>query len=269
MQTVEGKVAVVLGASAEGGTGWAIAEALAAHGAKVVVGARSAEPLQRLAEKINGTAVVCDAGEEAQIAALAKRATETYGKLDIAVNSAGLPVMSNIAEITRESLEAGIRVNYFGNVFFVKYMAEAIGEDGSIILITSLAAERPTLPVFPYACAKAAADCLVRYAALEYGTRRIKVNSIQPGPIVSDLSRDLYAIPGVAEAQMREIPVGRLGYPTDYADAVLWLTGPAFITGANLPVCGGNQLTRLLSQDQLPIPRAEYLELGKPLHDRG
>jgi len=269
MKTLQGKVAVVLGASAEGGTGWAIVESLAAHGAKVVVSARSAEPRERLAADIKGTAVVCDAGEEAQIAALAQRATETYGKLDIAVNSAGLPVMSSIAEATRESLEVATRVNYFGNVFFVKYTAEAIGEEGSITLITSLAAERPTFPVFAYACAKAAADCLVRYAALEYGPRRIKVNSILPEPIVSDLSRELYAIPGVAEVQTREVPLGRLGYPADYANAVLWLAGPAFVTGVNLPVCGGNQLTRLLSQDELPLEPGSYQRMGKPLHDRG
>src|SRR4030095_4826835 len=93
-----GKVAVVLGASAEGGTGWAIAEALAAQGAKVVVGARSLAPLQKLATRIGGTAVACDAGNEAQVKALAKAALTNYGQLNIAVNSAGLPVMSMIAE---------------------------------------------------------------------------------------------------------------------------------------------------------------------------
>ena len=68
--SLNGKVAVVLGASASGGTGWAVAETLAAEGARVVVGARSFEPLQKLAAKINGLAVRCDAGDEAQIAAL-------------------------------------------------------------------------------------------------------------------------------------------------------------------------------------------------------
>lgn len=69
MRHLEGKVAVVLGASAEGGTGWGIAEALAAAGAKVVVGARSLAPLQRLADNIGGTAVACDAGDEVQVKA--------------------------------------------------------------------------------------------------------------------------------------------------------------------------------------------------------
>ena len=76
---LQGKVAVVLGASAEGGTGWAIAEALARSGAKVVVGARSIEPLRTLAERVGGAAVACDAGDESQVSALAQAALSTYG----------------------------------------------------------------------------------------------------------------------------------------------------------------------------------------------
>lgn len=100
MNMLHGKVAVVLGASAEGGTGWAVAEALAQAGAKVVVGARSFAPLQKLADKIGGTALACDAGDEAQVKALVDLAVSRYGRLDIAVNAAGLPMMSSIADCT-------------------------------------------------------------------------------------------------------------------------------------------------------------------------
>src|SRR5579859_2747414 len=91
------KVAVVLGASAEGGTGWAVAEGLAAEGAKVVVAARRLEPLQKLAERIGGLAVTCDAANEGEIVRLSKAAADGFGPIDIAVNSAGLPVLGMIA----------------------------------------------------------------------------------------------------------------------------------------------------------------------------
>src|SRR5574337_896220 len=136
MADFSGKVAVVLGASAVGGTGWVTAEALAAHGAKVVVAARSYEPLKKLADRIGGTAVRCDAGDEAQVAAVAEAALKTYGKLDIAVNSAGQPITGLIADMTPEKLEAGVRGNYFSHVYFVKHMAEAIGSNGSIVIIS-------------------------------------------------------------------------------------------------------------------------------------
>lgn len=263
-----GKVAVVLGASAEGGTGWAIAEALAAQGAKVVVGARTEAPLKRLAEKIGGTAVVCDAGNETQVAALAKTALAKHGKLDIAVNSAGLPIMTLIANTTQEQLDDAVRVNFFGNVYFIKHMAEAIGSDGSIVIISSMSTTHPVFPHYAYACAKSASDCLVRYAALEYGARRIRVNSILPGPIKSEMAKEAYAIPGFESAYTREIPLGRVGYPEDFANGVLFFAGPSFVTGLNLQLNGGNQLTRFPYLAELPLGEESYGS-GKPLGDRG
>lgn len=262
-----GKVAVVLGASAEGGTGWAIAEALAAQGAKVVVGARTEAPLKRLAAKIGGTAIVCDAGNEAQVAALAHGARSRYGKLDIAVNSAGLPVMTLVANTTQAQLEDAVRVNFFGNVYFVKHMAEAIGSDGSIVIISSMSTTHPVFPHYAYACAKSASDCLVRYAALEYGPRRIRVNSILPGPIKSEMAKEAFAIPGFEAAYTREVPLGRVGYPEDFANGVLFLAGPSFVTGLNLQLNGGNQLTRFPYLSELPMGEESYGS-GKPLGDR-
>ncbi|HKQ84070.1 MAG TPA: SDR family oxidoreductase [Steroidobacteraceae bacterium] len=268
MNDLKNKVAVVLGASAENGTGWAIARALAQAGAKVVVAARSFDRLQALAEKIGALPVACDAGSEADVAALARTAKERFGKVDIAVNSAGLPVVSFISEVTQQQLDDGVRVNYFANVYFTKYMAEAIGRDGSIILITSMSTTHPVIPHFAYACAKAATDCLARYAAIEYGPRNIRVNTILPGSIRSDLAAEAYKVPGFEDAFKREIPLGRVGEPDDFANAVLWLAGPAYVTGLNLQVNGGNHLTRFPSPQDLNTIVEAY-KTGKPLYDRG
>lgn len=268
MNSLKGKVAIVLGASAEGGSGWAIAEALADVGAKVVVSARSEEPLKKLAAKIGGTAVACDIADEAQVKNLADVAVKTYGALHIAVNSAGLPQFGFIAESNDAQLQAAISVNYFGNVYFIKHMSEAIGSDGSIVIISSLSTTHPVFPHFAYACAKSATDCLVRYAALEYGPRNIRINSILPGSIVSDLSKEFFANPEVTKTFENEVPLRRLGYPQDMANAVLWLAGPAFVTGLNLPVSGGNQLTRFPFLSELPAAEHAYDGSGTPLFDR-
>ncbi|MFY9329443.1 MAG: SDR family oxidoreductase [Georgfuchsia sp.] len=252
------KVAVVLGASAAEGTGWAIAEALAAEGAKVVVAARRLAPLEILASRIGGHAVACDAGREEEIAALMRETAAAFGSIDIAVNAAAQPVLGRIAKAEATAMQRSLDVNYLGNVYFVKYAAAAMNDGGSIVLISSSSAAQPLLPYFAYACAKAATDCLVRYAALEYGPRGIRVNSILPGPIKSELTKQLFAIPGVEEIHAREIPLGRVGLPQDYANAVLWLAGPAFITGVNLPVSGGNQLTRQPRGDEFPSRSAAH-----------
>lgn len=268
MKSLAGKVAVVLGASARAGTGWAIAAALAEAGAKVVVGARSAGPLHELAQEIGGVAQVCDAAVEEQVAALANAAVESYGQLDIAVNAAGLPVLGMIGDCTQTQLQSALDVNYLGQVYFVKHMAAAMREGGAITLITSLSTTHPILPNFAYACAKAATDCLVKYAAIEYGARGIRINTIQPAGIVSDLTRDLFKVPAVREVFEKEIPLGRLGVPADFADAVLWLSGNAYVTGANLPVCGGNQLTRFPAMRELPGAEQTWEGQGVTLYDQ-
>ncbi|AMK19818.1 SDR family NAD(P)-dependent oxidoreductase [Sphingobium herbicidovorans] len=252
--SLKDKVAVVLGASAEGGTGWAIAEALAEAGAKVVVAARSMGDLQRLADKIGGLAVQCDAGSEADIAALARAAADAHGAIDIAVNSAALPVISMIKDVTMEQLQQGVQVNYFAHVHFIRHMTEVMNDGGSITLISSNSTVQPQPPHFAYACAKAATDCLVGYAALEYGHRGIRVNSLLPGPIKSALASGLFSIPGVEELYASHVPLGRIGLPRDYADTVVFLSGPTYITGVNLPVSGGNHLTGM--------PRMEEIESG-------
>ena len=257
----QGKVAVVIGCSDERGTGWAVAEALAAAGAKLVVGARNMKKLQVLADKIGGTAVRCDIANEEQVTEVADAAVRVYGGLDIAVNCAFTGTASMIVDVDRSVLQEAMEANFFGNVFFVQKMARAIGSDGSIIIMSAMSTLTPNAPLFPYAAGKAAADCLVRFAAIEYGPRNIRVNSVLPGPILTASIAEILAAPGAMAVFERETPLKRVGYPADFVNAILWLAGPAFVTGLNLPVCGGMQLARLpyfheipgLNQDDLPI----------------
>lgn len=249
---LKGKTAVVLGASAEAGTGWAIAERFAAEGAKVLVAARREGPLKALAAKIGGIAQVCDLASAEDVAALAKRASDEFGTLDIAVNAAGLPVGGTIANTPLEDVELSMQVNFYGSLHFVRQMAGAMTRSGSIILFSSMASTRPLEYVYGYACAKAAADCLVRYAAQEFGPRGIKVNSILPGAIRSEMSGPLWAVEGMEQSWANEVPLGRIGGPADFADAALWLAGPSFVTGLNLHVSGGNQLTRFPTTAERP-----------------
>jgi len=249
---LEGKVAIVLGASAPGGSGWAIARRFAAEGAKLVVGARSEGPLQDLARQTGGIAQVCDVADEDQVRAFVARAVDTFGGLDVAVNASGLPMGGTIANAPLDEARAAMEVNYFGCLHFIRHSAAAMKNGGSIVVFSSLAAAQPMEFVYAYGCAKAATDCLVRYAALEYGPKGIKVNSILPGPIRSDMASSLWEVPGMEETYIREIPLRRIGETADYADTALWLAGPSFVTGLNLHVSGGNQLTRMPTLRERP-----------------
>lgn len=242
---LSGRGAVVLGASAEGGTGWCIAQALAAEGASVVVAARSESGLDRLARRIHGSYLRCDASREEDVANLADTATRRLGKVDVAVNCAFLPTLSLIESIQDSVLQASIQTNFAANVYFLKHMARAIGRDGSIVLFSSLASKRPILPHAIYASLKSAVDCLVRYAAVELGPRNILVNSILPGAIETPTSKPLLDLPGAREAILADVPLKRLATGLDYGRAVVWLaSGNAFLTGCNLDISGGNQLAQ-------------------------
>jgi NAD(P)-dependent dehydrogenase (short-subunit alcohol dehydrogenase family) len=243
------QTAVVLGASAAGGSGWAIATRLAATGARVAVAARTRAGIDELANRIGGVAIVCDAADPSQIAALMAAAREQLGPIDIAVNSAATAPTGLIADAPQEAVQRALDVNYIANVHFIREAAAVMNDGGSITLISSSSATQPLLPMFPYACAKAAADCLVRYAALELGPRGIRVNSILPGPIKTEMAAHLYAVPGAEERRAREIPLGRVALPDDIADAVLAFVNTPYLTGHNLAVSGGMHLTRPARRD--------------------
>jgi NAD(P)-dependent dehydrogenase (short-subunit alcohol dehydrogenase family) len=249
------KVAIVLGASAEAGSGWAVAKRFAAEGAKVVVAARRAEPLKKLAAEIDGAWITCDVAREDEVKALVDFAMEKYGRIDVACNAAGLPMGGTITNAPMADVREAMEVDYFGCVYFVRFVAEAMkagGTGGSIILFSSMTATHMLESVYPYACAKAAADCLVVYAAAEYGPLGIKVNSILPGPIRSEMSTPLWQVEGMEHAWNKDVPLGRLGLPEDFADACLWLAGPSFVTGLNLQVSGGNQIFRFPRLSERP-----------------
>lgn len=239
------KVAIVLGASAEAGTGWAVASRFAAEGARVVVAARRTEPLKKLAVETGGAWIGCDVASEDEVKALVDFTMAKYGRIDVACNAAGLPMGGTIANAPMSDMRHATEVDYYGCVYFVRHVAEAMkATGGSIMLFSSMVTTHMMEYVYPYACAKAAADCLVRYAAVEYGPYGIKVNSILPGAIRSEMSTPLWQVGGMEESYVKEIPFGRIGTPEDFADAALWLAGPSYVTGLNLQVSGGNHLLR-------------------------
>jgi NAD(P)-dependent dehydrogenase (short-subunit alcohol dehydrogenase family) len=249
----KGKAAVVLGASAEGGSGWAIAKRLAAEGARVAVASRNLPELQRLASIIGGIAIRCDAGEPEDLKHLADKTKDTLGPIDIAIDAAGWPMPGNIADITVEKARQAIAVNFFGPLFFTQQCSRVMRDGGAITIISSLASTHICPGQIAYACAKAAANQMVRYAAIEFGPRKIRVNAVIPALIESKMSAPFRALPGVMEAVLKEVPLGRGATPEDMAAACLWLSSEeCFATGVLFPVDGGNHLRRSSFPDEFP-----------------
>ena len=247
---LSGKNAVVLGASEAGGIGAAIAGELLDAGAGVMIAARRGDQLRKLAADIGATWTICDIADERQVRALATRALDTFTRLDIAINCAGEAVMGDISNTDESDLRKAVDTHLVGPFFFIKHMAAAIKENGSIVTLSSITASLVINNHAAYVAAKAGTDHLARIAAIEYGGKNIRVNSVSPGfTDNTPMSRPFLKIDGLRQLFEEQIPLGRLNNADDVAHAVRWLCDDkTYITGQNIQINGGHSLTRLPSR---------------------
>ena len=260
MARLKGKVAVVLGASSEGGTGWSTAELFAREGADVFVAARTLSGVEALARKIGGRAFRCDASNEDEVRGLAEFAASKSGRIDVAVNAAGLPVVGTVETLDVPTLQRSVDVNYYGQLFFVRQMAAKMQAGGSVVAILSLSTTHVQVGVDGYAFAKAASLAMVRYAAAEYAGRGIRINVINPGLIDTPMAATIVKVPAVLDAFLKETPLKAPVDPADIAQTALWLSADAHsVTGAVIEVDGGVHLGRLPRPDELPAAALEGL----------
>ena len=250
MDEVRPRVAV-LGASKEGGTGWAIAELLARQGCDVTVGARSTGEITRLASALGGRAVTCDATRESDVEAFAAAAASD-GPLAAAILVAGEGVRGSIDAIDPAEFERSIRLNLVAPVYFLRHLARHLADGGGLVLMSSIAASNPWPGYFSYGAAKAGVETLVRYGALEYGPRGIRVNAVVPGPIRTSTDSVLFSNIFLREALEREVPLGQTAAVDEVAEAAVWLALHArSVTGESLRVDGGMHLRRPPFPDEL------------------
>ena len=233
MTSLTNKVAVIVGGTS--GFGEAIARRFVAEGAKVIIAARGKERLAELAAEIGATPVVCDISSFEDNKNLARLAVEKFGKVDVAVNSAGFEGASPIAE------------QFTGALYFIQHMANAMGQGGSVVSISSLTSMVAAKGHAPYAGSKAALNHVTTIAAAEYGEKGVRFNTVSPSLIETPMTAPMLAMPGMKEYVASETPLGRLGSINDVVEAVLWLASDAsaFVNAENINVCGGMKLRRL------------------------
>jgi NAD(P)-dependent dehydrogenase (short-subunit alcohol dehydrogenase family) len=248
MGELNGKVAIVLGASTVGGMGEAIARRLKSEGATLVVSGLGSQHLQSLAKELGGTAREADITQEAQIKGVVDLARQTYGRLDIAVNVAGVAPRVPFKEFTEEHLMFMAKMHFIGPAMFIRHVAEVIVDGGAIVNISSLSAYDPLSGIVGYAASKRAGDRVVQGAALEYREKRLRINGIIPSLVPTELSRQgmrNYGHDPVAfEKSFVDLtPLGRISRPEDIAAFAFMLVRDEFFeTGQIWNYSGGNSL---------------------------
>ncbi len=244
MTTLAGKTAVILGASGSANIGTAIARRLAAEGANIVVAARRMDPLQALASELGGIAVGCDVTRDGDIENLFRVAGETYGRVDIAVFSAGIHAPGLIAELDAEAIRPTMEISVIGALLFFRYAAAAMTEGGSVITISSLTARLPGPGLCTYSTARAGVDFAIKVAALEYGEARVRFNSIAAGLIQTDMTDAFFSMESVLAGHLDATPCGRMGTLDDMAEAALFLADErrsGYLNGQVMDLAGGQQ----------------------------
>jgi NAD(P)-dependent dehydrogenase (short-subunit alcohol dehydrogenase family) len=253
MTRMQGKVVVILGASGARSMGAATARRFAREGAKLILAARRLDKLKPIAAEVGGTAIVADITKEDDLVALAEHAHALHGRLDAAINYAGVNSSAPIAEVTRQALQQACDVHIIGTALFIKHMGARMGQGGSIVTTSTLTALLAPPGLAAYAATKRGADQIVRIAAVELGPRGIRVNAIAPGFTRSEMTEGYFAIPTLERAFCREIPLGRLGSVEDVANVALWLASDesASTTGQVIDVTSGQSLRRTPTKDEM------------------
>jgi 3-oxoacyl-[acyl-carrier protein] reductase len=229
MTTASQKTAIVTGASR--GIGSTIAKRLARDGFAVAVNytgsAAQADEVVDAIKAASGQAIAiqADISKAGDVLSLFKETQDTYGRIDVVVNNAGIMPLSPIAKSDTEVFDKVIAINLRGAFLVLAQAAQHVAEGGRIIALSSsvLAKSFPTYGA--YIASKAGVEGLVHVLANELRGRKITVNAVAPGPVATDLF-----LKGKTQAQIDELnkipPLERLGQPEDIANVVSFLAGP-------------------------------------------
>jgi NAD(P)-dependent dehydrogenase (short-subunit alcohol dehydrogenase family) len=252
MGSLEGKVALVTGASS--GIGEETALMMAREGAHVVLAARRLDKgleVERVIKAAGGSAqfIQTDVTRRADVESLVEHALRTFGRLDCAVNNAGIagPVNVPVAEVEEDEWDEVMNVNLRAVWLCMKYEIPAMiaGGSGSIVNVSSIYGYKPS-PIghAPYSATKHAVIGLTRSAAIDYAAQRLRCNVVAPGFTLSEMVGPGEEGPDevLDEIVTRHSAMNRLGEGYETAAAITWLCSDAasFVNGAVLTVDGGD-----------------------------
>ena len=235
--TLEQRTVLVIGRGS--GIARAIVLAVRKAGAKVIVAGRDATALATAYQDPGITAESVDLTDEASVEALAVRLD---GVVDHVVSTASARARGTVADLDHETMLRSFDTKVLGPILLAKHFAPRMPKEGSFVLFSGATARKPTVGMLAVAATNGAVDVVTRALAVELAP--IRVNAISPGTI------DTGAYDALGEEKKAALfdhrahnnPAGRIGTPEDIADAVLFALTNTFLTGASLPIDGGEPL---------------------------
>ncbi len=245
---LDNKVAIVTGANS--GIGRAIALGLAKAGASVtidyVTDPESAEALEQEINKLGEKTLMVDAdvSQVADLQMLVQKTVETFGRLDIMVNNAGIETRTSVLDTTEKQYDKVMAVNLKGAFFGTQLAAKQMinqGGGGRIINISSVHEDWPMPGNTPYCCSKGGMRMLTRTAGVELAQHDITVVGVGPGAVATPINQSTMSDPEKLSRLNAAIPMGRVADPADIANLVVWLASDeaGYVTATTYFVDGG------------------------------
>ncbi len=245
MGKLAGKIALITGGNS--GMGLETARLFAAQGAKVIITGRRKEDLDSAVKSI-GNGVVGIAGDVSKLSdldALYASIQQSHGALDIVFANAGVGEVAPLGSVTEAHFDKHFDINVKGLFFTVQKALPLIRDGGSVILNASIAASKGMEAFSVYSATKAAVRSFARSWTTDLKARKIRVNAISPGPIETPIFGKMGLTPdqihGFGTAITAQVPMGRMGKPSEIASAALFLASEdsSYISGIELTVDGG------------------------------
>lgn len=242
---LEGKVAVITGGNS--GMGLATAELFVAEGAHVVITGRRQKELDNAVREIgsNVTAVRGDVADLADLDRLYEVVKQKHGRVDVVFANAGAGELAPLGQITEQHFDKLFDINVKGLLFTVQKALPLMPDGGSIILNGSIAGITGTEAFSVYSATKAAVRSFARSWTTDLKARKIRVNTLSPGPIdtpiLDGLGKTKADVDQVKAGLAGQVPLGRMGTPDEIARVALFLASDdsSFVTGIDLFVDGG------------------------------
>ncbi|KQB39895.1 SDR family oxidoreductase [Flavobacterium aquidurense] len=243
MDNLNHKVAVITGGNS--GIGYATAKQLKQQGATVIITGRRKEAIDKAALELGVKAIVADQSNIADIENLALKVKEDFGTVDILFINAGIAGLGNIEQATETLFDSIINVNFKGAYFTLSKFIPILKDGASVVFLSSNTASMPGPGSSIYSSSKTAINSVMKSAALELAPRKIRVNSVSPGPteteVMNKVGLDKETVKNIMDVVVDKVPLKQMGTSEDVAKMVAYLSSESskFITGADFIMDGG------------------------------
>jgi NAD(P)-dependent dehydrogenase (short-subunit alcohol dehydrogenase family) len=244
MKTLSGKVAVITGGNS--GIGYAAAKELKEKGADVVITGRRKEAVEKAASRLNVLGLVADQSNITHTNELVANISKRFGKIDILLINAGITQFAPIELMTENMFDDVMNLNLRGAYFTLSKFIPILNANASVILLSSTSASVFAPYASVYSASKAALNAVMKSAALELASRKIRVNAVSPGPVATEIMDKIGVDKIMEDRILSGVPLSRFGKPEEVAGLIAYLAGDeaSFITGSEFFVDGGHAINQ-------------------------